>query len=124
MGRLNPKTLQRLTVLLLIIGFGSAIFIFFTAQPEVRDPLLGDPMDSKKYVRQMKEIGGAANLVAAEASEWFKSIWHGRALAFTVAVLTVGVTLAFRFVAKNPELFASNLDESNLPPPPAPRARK
>ena len=44
-------------------------------------------------------------------------------LAFTVAVLTVGVTLAFRFVAKNPELFASNLDESNLPPPPTPRKR-
>ncbi len=45
--------------------------------------------DSKQYLRQMEVYGGTANVLASELREWFGGLWHGRALAFTVAFLSV-----------------------------------
>jgi len=114
--RLNPRRIQRITLLLLVLGFGSAIAIYLTAQPVVVDPLIGDPMTSKRYVRELRVIGGKANVVAAEFMEWFADRWRGRNLAGTVAVLTVAVTLSFRFVALRPDLYAPFSDPGAKPP--------
>ena len=37
----------------------------------------------------MQTYGGNANVLASEIRLWFASLWHGRRLAFTVAVLTL-----------------------------------
>ncbi|MCX6952680.1 MAG: hypothetical protein NTV51_11025 [Verrucomicrobia bacterium] len=115
-ARLNPRRIKRITILLLVLGFGSAIAIFLTARPVVVDPLIGDPMTSKRYVRELRVIGGKANVVAAEFMAWFAERWQGRNLAATVAVLTVVGTLAFRFVAFRPDLYAPFNDPSAKPP--------
>ena len=99
---MRPPKIQRITVLLLALGFGSALAIYLTAQPVVIDPLLGDPMASKKYLRELRVIGGQGNVVASEFMDWFAGLWHGRSLAGTVAVITVVVVLIFRFVASHP----------------------
>lgn len=114
--RLSPRRIKRITVLLLVFGFGSAIAIFLTARPVVVDPLIGDPFASKRYVRELRVIGGKANVVAAEFMEWFADRWRGRNLAGTVAVLTVAVTLSFRFVALRPDLYAPFSDPRARPP--------
>jgi hypothetical protein len=99
---MTPQKIQRLTVVLLALGFGGALAIYLTAQPVVVDPLLGDPMSSKRYLRELRVIGGQGNVVASEFMDWFAGLWHGRALAGTVVALTVGVVLIFRFVASHP----------------------
>ena len=98
---MTPGKINRITVLLLAIGFGSALVIYLTAQPVLVDPLLGDPLTTKKYVRELQVIGGKGNVVAAEFMDWFAGLWHGEKLAGTMAVLTLGVTLVFRFVASH-----------------------
>jgi len=75
--------------------------IFFFAPPA--EPCEYDPLANKKYLQEIRRIGGKGNEVAAEFNDWFAGIWHGRALAGTVAVLAVGATLAFRFVALHPD---------------------
>jgi hypothetical protein len=99
--RLTLEKINRITVLLLAVGFGSALVIYLTAQPVLVDPLLGDPLTTKKYVRELQVIGGKGNVVAAEFMDWFTGLWHGQNLAGTVAILTLGVTLMFRFVASH-----------------------
>lgn len=99
-----------------MIGFGSALVIYLTAQPVTVDPLLGDPLASKKYIRELRVIGGKGNVLAAEFTAWFTSLWYGPTLAGTVAVLTVIVTLAFRFVALRPDLYASAPFQEKGPP--------
>ena len=46
-------------------------------------------------------------MLAAEFREWFDSLWHGKRLAFTVAVLTLIAAASFMFFATplppNPE---------------------
>ena len=113
------KKVNRLCVLLLALGLGSALAIFLLAEPVRPDPLLGDPRANKKYLRELRVIGGKANVLADEFQDWFAGLWHGRTLAGTVAVLTVGGTLAFRFVALLPPVPEPPGDKP-APPAPAP----
>jgi hypothetical protein len=113
---MSPRKTNRITLLLLLLGLGSALIIFLTAAPVVVDPLLGDPMASKKYRRELRMIGGQGNVLSAEFQDWFAGLWQGRELAGTVAVLTVGVVLGFRFVATHPDSVRATAGR-NIPPP-------
>ena len=82
---------------ILILGFAAAVVIYLTAAPPPGNPLGYDPMDTKKYLRDLELYGGKANVLAAQFKDWFVSLWHGKRLAFTVAVLAVIAALAFAF---------------------------
>lgn len=84
-----------ITVSILALGFGSALWIYLAAEPAPRDGSGDDPTDSKQYQRQMELYGGKANVLAAELMRWFGSLWHGRRLAVTVACATVLVAGGF-----------------------------
>jgi len=99
--------MNQITCLLLLLGLGGALAIYLTADHSPVSSLLNDPLANKKYVRELRMIGGKANVLASEIQDWFDSLWHGESLAWTVAVLTVGTTLAFRFVAQRSDLPAA-----------------
>jgi hypothetical protein len=103
------------TVAILVLGFVSAIVIYVTAAPPPPNPLGYEPEDTKKYVRDMEMYGGKSNLLAGELREWFDSLWHGKRLAFTVAVLTVVAAAAFAFFAVPlpPEVEPGEIREGN-----------
>jgi hypothetical protein len=78
---------------ILCAGCAAALLIYVTAPPP--GDLLGPRLeDSKVYLRQMEVYGGKANVLAYELREWFAGLWHGRALAFTVAGLSALLALA------------------------------
>jgi len=79
------------------VGFGSAVWIYLTAESAPGDGL--GPEDSKQYLRAMELYGGKANVLVGELVHWFQGLWHGRRLAFTVACTTVLVAAAFWLVA-------------------------
>jgi hypothetical protein len=81
---------------ILLVGFASAILIYFAAPGNTSGY---EPEDSKQYLRTMELYGGKANVLAAEFRIWFSGLWHGKSLAFTVAVLAVLLALACRVVA-------------------------
>ena len=90
--------MNRISVALLLAGLGCALALYLTAEPEVDDSLMSDPRAARKLTHDLRVIGGKANVLSAEFQEWFSGLWHGEALAGTVAVLTVGTTLVFRYV--------------------------
>ena len=82
---------------ILAVGFASAVVIYFV---NTAPPASGYELeDSKKYLREMEVYGGKANVLAAGFRHWLNGLWHGRSLAFTVAVISVFLALAYRFVA-------------------------
>jgi hypothetical protein len=91
--------LKRLTVGILIFGFGVAIIIYFTAGMEPQNPLGYDPLETKKYIHDLELYGGKANVLGEEFREWFVGLWYGRNLAYTIAVITVLTVLTLRFIA-------------------------
>ena len=113
---MNRRKMNRITGALLLLGLGSALAIYLTAAPVVVDPLLGDPMSNKKYLRELRVMGGQGNVLAAEFNDWWAGLWQGRELAGTVAVLTVGVVLVFRFVATHPDATSAAPPDEKAPP--------
>src|SRR5215831_17634194 len=47
---------------------------------------------SKAYVREVQRFGGKMGLVLDDVGRWWDGLWHGKALALTVASLTVAVS--------------------------------
>ncbi|MBI5589698.1 MAG: hypothetical protein HY881_04355 [Deltaproteobacteria bacterium] len=82
-----------LSVIILAIGLGSSIIIYLTAEPTPLNPLGYDPLNTKKYLRELEVYGGKMNVLATEFMQWFDGLWHGRSLAFTVGI--VSTVLAF-----------------------------
>lgn len=97
--RLDPKKINRLSLVLLVAGFLAAVVLWFVMPPPETDAWRDDPLNEKRTRRQLAMIGGQANQLSADFIDWFGERWEGRNLAVTVAVLTVVAVGGFRFVA-------------------------
>jgi hypothetical protein len=100
---MRRRTINQLTFLIAVIGFGAALAIYLTHKPEVFDALTYNPQAEKMYDQQLQMLGGKATVVTNDFRNWFASIWHGRPLAGTVSVLTIVAILTFRYVALHPD---------------------
>ncbi len=92
--------LRPLAVLILITGLISALVIYLCAEPEVINPF--DPMASKRYIHELGIYGGQFNVLAAELSQWFQGLWHGKTLAFTVGTILAGLAWLLWFIGSSP----------------------
>jgi hypothetical protein len=84
-----------ITSIILLVGLGSAILIYLTADNAPDSGLVNDFENSKKYVHDLELYGGKANVLANELTNWFAGLWHGTSLAFTVACITIVIALGF-----------------------------
>jgi len=90
---------------ILFFGFGAALAIYLTAANKAEDiagyeteggylyPIA--PEDSKTYMRNLELFGGKTNVLAREFIQWFSALWHGKSLAFTVAFITILISVGF-----------------------------
>jgi hypothetical protein len=85
--------------LVLVAGLSAAAVIYFTAgenEPRGGSYVVANGVAywvpaqaSKTYVRDLRRFGGKAAVLFDELSEWFADLWRGRALAATVACISV-----------------------------------
>lgn len=95
----NPLTRCYLaTVGILLIGFGSAVAIFLTADDTPDNPF-AEFEQSKRFAYEVQRMGGKMALVANDASTWFAALWHGQQLAYTVACITMVIALGYYIIA-------------------------
>jgi hypothetical protein len=91
--------LYLIAAIVLLVGLGSAIFTYFTAENDP-DSVMGYE-DSKIFMHDLELYGGKANVLAHEFNRWFVGLWHGKSLAFTIACITIFISLVFFFVARH-----------------------
>lgn len=103
--------LYLITVIILLVGLGSAVMIYLTAENdsgnvlgyEIVDghayPLM--PEDSKMYRHDLELYGGKLNVLADELSRWFVGLFYGKSLAFTVACITIFISGGLFFVVNH-----------------------
>ena len=87
-------------VAVLVLGLVSAAAIYiFAADDGGADP--GAQIASGRvYEYNIERIGGMAAVYAARFNRWLAGLWHGRPLAYTVAVLSVAIALMCFVVAR------------------------
>ncbi len=97
------------SIVVLLVGLCSAFVIFLSAgdaaDGAARYELIDGKVyavplaDTKAYVRDLQRLGGKAAVLAAELDLWFAGLWQGRRLAFTVAILSIAVSLGLFLIA-------------------------
>jgi hypothetical protein len=84
----------------LIAGTVASAWAYRVAsRDEMSDALMAQARNTRDYQGRMENIGGKANVLGSEIQEWFSGLWHGRNLAYTLAVLAVGAALLCFYVA-------------------------
>jgi hypothetical protein len=84
----------------LAAGSGCSYWAYRVAvADEQGDALMAQARDTKGYQGQMEYLGGKANVLGSEVTSWFVGLWHGRNLAYTLAVLTLAVALLCFYTA-------------------------
>ena len=102
--------LNQIAALALMVGLGSALFLYWAAEKDTRGVLgyeAGDgevyPIrtgDSKKYLRELEMYGGKSAVLAEEFKSWFAGLWHGKSLAWIVAGTTLLVSTGLFYAAR------------------------
>lgn len=91
--------LSLIAAIVLLVGFGSSILIYLTAE-NVSDDVLGYE-NSKKFMHDMELYGGKANVLAYDFRRWFFGLWQGEALAFTIAFITIVISLGLFYLDRH-----------------------
>jgi len=108
----DPQTcLNLISVIILLVGLGSAVLIYRTAGNDSNGVLgyeiIGGqaypikPEDSKMYRHDLELYGGKAAVLSDEFSRWFVGLWHGKSLAFTVAYITLFISFVVFYIANH-----------------------
>jgi len=85
---------------ILLVGLVSAALIYISAvDNEVPGPSR-EIENEKIWEFSIEGIGGKAAVYAVMLNRWLAGLWHGRPLAYTVAVLTIAIALVCFSVAR------------------------
>jgi hypothetical protein len=103
--------LNLISAIILMLGLGSAILIYRTAENNSYGALGYEegggsvypimPEDSKKYLRDLELYGGKANVIMDELRRGFIGLWHGKSLAFTVGCVTIFISFGVFYAANH-----------------------
>ena len=103
------KQLYLAGIIILLAGLGSAVAVYVNTESGNEDvgeyEVVGKNVypgmheKSKKYVHDLELYGGKAAVLADEFKRWFEDLWHGRTLAYTIAVLSIITSLSLFAVA-------------------------
>lgn len=126
----NAELKRRLRLSCLVVlaaGLCAATLIHLFAK-DVPDDSLGyvvvngiayplSTQDSKKYRREVQRFGGKAALAFDDFNRWFAQLWQGKALAKTVAWISVLLSLGIYLFANalGPDLPSKKQDERDKP---------
>jgi len=118
------ESLILIGAIIMLVGLGSSILIYRSAGND-SDGVLGYEIidgsaypirseDSRMYRRDLELYGGKAAVVVDDFSRWFVGLWHGKSLAFTVAGISIFISLLFFFIANRlPFILKSDADSEN-----------
>ena len=88
---------------ILIFGLLGAVTIYVTAADQEAETLAYEFVDgvaypilasaSKSYRHDLERFGGKSAILADDIQRWFGGLWHGKRLAYPLALLSVVVGL-------------------------------
>ena len=103
------RRLYIIAVVVLVTGLLGSLSVYVTAGSEAGNVLGYDvaggelhpisPDESKTYRHDLEVYGGKANVLMDKFIRWFDGLWHGKALAFTIASFTALISFSFFLAA-------------------------
>jgi hypothetical protein len=85
---------------ILFVGLVGAALIYIFAADDSSSRGAAEIASGRLYEYNIERIGGMAAVYAARFNGWLAGLWHGKPLAYTVAVLAVATALLCFAVAR------------------------
>ena len=85
---------------ILFVGLVAAALIYAFASDDRDAEVAAEIASGRMYQHNLELMGGKLGIVLAEVNDWFGSLWHGRRLGCTVAVLAIATSAACFWVAQ------------------------
>jgi hypothetical protein len=79
----TARLVQRLGLAVAAVGLVAGLVVYETAGADTDVDLVAQ----QREMRQVARLGGTATVQAVKFNGWLASLWQGRRLAFTLAVL-------------------------------------
>lgn len=79
---------------ILFFGLLAAELIYLFARDDADMDAAAEIARGRGYEHNLEVMGGKFAMLSADFDRWFVSLWHGRSLAYTVAVLAVVIAAA------------------------------
>ncbi|HTP65105.1 MAG TPA: hypothetical protein VMJ66_06905 [Geobacteraceae bacterium] len=86
---------------ILATGLLSAAVIYLRAESASDNALIDEIEYSKRYQHDLELYGGKANVLATEITNWFKGLWRGKRLAYTIAFITLLISCGFFYAGRH-----------------------
>ena len=102
-------------LIILLLGFASAILIYVTAQDDPDAAMVREMVASKRYQRELQRFGGKAAVLFDEFNRWFGGLWQGKSLGVTVAWISVLASGGVYLVARRVEINSKGNDSGARP---------
>ena len=94
----NPGRFRLISYIIFSVGILISAVVYVTASPPMEKPFGYDPLNTKVFLRQLELFGGRSNIMAAELMEWFVGLWQGKNLSYTIACITVIISMILWFM--------------------------
>jgi hypothetical protein len=94
----NPGLFRLISYVIFSVGIVISVVIYVTARPPTEHPFGFNPLHTKLYLRELELFGGKGNIMAAELMEWFAGLWQSKNLSYTVACITVIISIILWFI--------------------------
>ena len=92
------------SALVLVIGLSAGLALYVSAENEPEasadSALLLSPGSSKMYIREIQRFGGKQAVLFDEALRWFDSLWRGKTLGKTVALISALAALGLYLLGR------------------------
>ena len=90
----NARLVQRIGLAILAAGLvaGAGAYVSATADPEA------DAISQQREMREVERLGGTATVQTVKLDQWLASMWQGRNLGVTLAVLGLLLGGAFWWI--------------------------
>ena len=85
---------------ILFAGLLAAALIYALAADDQDREIAAEIASGRMYQHNLELMGGKLGVLLAEFNDWFASLWHGRRLACTVAVLAIATSAGCFWVAR------------------------
>jgi len=100
MKRISPRSrLRYLGAAILFFGLLAAELIYIFAGNNADIDAAEEIASGRGYQHNLEVMGGKFASLSVDFDRWFVSLWHGRSLAYTVAVIAVVVAAGCFLVA-------------------------
>ena len=85
---------------ILLVGLVAAALIYALGSDDRDMEVAAEIASGRLYQHNLELMGGKLGVVLAEVNDWLASLWHGRRLGCTVAVLSIATAAACFWVAR------------------------